>query len=181
MPIPAPSIQPFGEPSAFVPMLAEDRPCIVCFANSANQSPPHNPRDVGPPPNVVTVCDLTAYGVPAEASAVNLSGILIITPNWRIQQATAEVWVSFRPWGGTMAMDWYTMQVIEADVSGGVRSTAGRTIPLGSGKFEWMWHGTPYGRYAEGYPGLGLNLSMTGYYVPLRVVLPGLLGNGGPN
>jgi len=75
-----------------------------------------------------TTVDVSSL-VPSGTKAIFVQGILILTHGTNSQ--LADMKVAFRQTGDTDDAP-YNMQVIEAHVSGGQRSTAGQWIPLDS-------------------------------------------------
>ena len=84
----------------------------------------------------VTV-DMTQWGVPANALAVFLTGLLIITHGTTAE--TADIEIGFRASGDTTALPGqYALQCIEAAIGGGQRSPCSLWVPLANGKFDYI-------------------------------------------
>ena len=85
----------------------------------------------------VTV-DCVPFGVPADAVAVFLCGLMVITHGTTAE--TADLQVTFRAPGDTVASNQYIGQTIEASVGNGQRSNLATWVPLVDGKFQMYWH-----------------------------------------
>ena len=84
----------------------------------------------------VTV-DMTQWGVPANALAVLLTGLLIITHGTTVEDA--DIMIGFRASGDPNALaSQYAIQCIEADTDGGQRQPCSIWIPLANGKFDYI-------------------------------------------
>lgn len=111
----------------------------------------------GPAAGVWSVVDLTERGVPQDAVAAFLSGILIITyagPD----QGGADLQVFFRRLGDTATQD-IDGQAVEAKTGNGIRSTMSTWVPLVDGKFEWKWTRSTTAQWPNG-PSYGVNLNV---------------------
>lgn len=82
--------------------------------------------------------DLTPVGVPVEAVAVVLSGILIITDG--SNSFDTGVGVGFRKPGTTRAVGNYVMQACAIGPSGGARSNGQAVVPCTNGCIDWFWY-----------------------------------------
>ncbi|MBV1693669.1 MAG: hypothetical protein KGP27_04325 [Hyphomicrobiales bacterium] len=91
---------------------------------------------VGPQQNGVWVqFDLTPWGVPPDARAVFLAGLLIITHGTRTE--TANLDIAFRAPGDTTAQCGNKIgQSVEAHVGGGQRQTMSLWVPVVDGLVE---------------------------------------------
>ncbi len=129
---------------------------VALFANSAY--PQYHP-----PRGVWHQVDVTRWGIPADAKAVLLSGILLITHGYA--QQTCDVQMAFRAPGDTLDAGNYILQTIEAAVGSGQRSNAATIVPLRGGRFEWQWR-LP-SETGAGYPAecaYGFNLSLQAWF-----------------
>ena len=82
--------------------------------------------------------DLKPLGVPADAKAAFLSGMLIITHG--TAAGTANVQMTARKVGDNNSdQSKYLMQTIEAHVGGGQRSNASFWVALSNGEFEFSY------------------------------------------
>src|SRR6476659_4609493 len=86
-----------------------------------------------PAPNVWHTISVKDFGVPEDAKAVFLAGILIITHGYA--QETGNLTVSLRAFGSTMRDDKYVMQTLAALQGQGERSNAASWCPVHEGKF----------------------------------------------
>lgn len=115
-----------------------------------------------PPANVWYTVDVTRWGVPSDALAVFLSGMLIITHGTR--EETCNLTLALRAPGSNLDSGNYSGQVIEAHVGGGQRSTFSSWVPVKSGRFEWSWNTSQW--TGENWPAecsYGLNMSLQAY------------------
>lgn len=105
------------------------------FFNSGTSTP------AGPPPDVWTVCDLTTLGIPVDAVAVDVSGLLIITmgstPGW------SNLCMAFRKPGDARVSirNHYVFQCI-ANAGDGMRSPCSTVLTPVGGCIEWAWFTT---------------------------------------
>lgn len=90
----------------------------------------------------VAVADL---GIPPDAKAVFLSGILIITHG--VTPQTCDLTISVRAHGDSMHEGFYIGQVIEASVGNGQRSTMSTWAPVRDGYFEYFWKRNTAGQW----------------------------------
>jgi hypothetical protein len=111
----------------------------------------------GPPAGQWTQVDLKPYGVSADAKAVFLSGILIITHGTLAQ--TCDLSVTLRAPGSTLVGGAYLGQTVEAHIGGGQRSTMGTWVPVENGIFEIHWGRSTFGQYPSECT-YGVNLSL---------------------
>ena len=124
----------FSGPSVVYPLADK----VGTWTNNAVYVMTRLPVPYGPQqPQVWNTVDLTSFGVPADADSVLLSGIIIITHGYKIE--CADLRIGFRRFGSDddAACENYIMQVIEASVGNGMRSTAAARIPLSEGKFQF--------------------------------------------
>jgi hypothetical protein len=117
----------------------------------------------GPPPDTWTLLDLKNHGIPADAVAVDLSGILAITMG--NTPGFSNLCVAFRQPGDVAVQirNNYVFQAV-ANTSDGIRSTAATVITPVNGLIEWGWFssGVPLG-----YPQsacLAVNLGFTRWF-----------------
>lgn len=125
---------------------------MVLFCNSYTGA--------GPAAGVWTAVDLTAFGVPRDAHAVFLSGILIITHG--TTQETADLTVSLRAPGSALPISAYLGQSVEAHVGGGQRSTMSAWVPCVDGSIEWAWQRSTQGQWPTNCA-YGVNMSLQAY------------------
>lgn len=106
--------------------------------------------------------DLTAAGIPADAKAAFLSGMLIITHGTTVE--TADIHLTFREHGDASAdVTKYIAQSCEAHVGGGQRSTMATWVPLKDGKFDFSYHiATPGAWPTNSAYGINLSVQMWG-------------------
>lgn len=130
---------------------------MAIFANSYTQA--------GPPAGVWTPVYVEQHGVPGDAIAVYLSGILIITHGTTAE--TADLTVAFRACGNDLPAAAYSGQVVEAHVGGGQRSGVSTWVPLSGACFEWQWNRSTSGTWPTN-SAYGINLSMQAYVRPAR-------------
>ena len=132
------------------------------FVNSANS-------DTTPPAGEWIPLKLTQFGIPADAKAVFIGGILIITHGRKTQ--LCNLTVTFAKLGSTSATGNYIFQAAEGQTEGGQRSTAGAWVPVVDGVTVWQWaRGDVKTQYPKGaigpYPAecsYGINLSVQAY------------------
>ncbi len=109
--------------------------------------------------------DVTDYGVPADAKAVFLSGILIITHGTKPE--LADMFVGFRAYGDAAVTGdlpfpggtWYVGQVIETDTQSGQRSPMATWVPVRDGKFQFTYSVTTPGTWPD-HSSYGVNLTI---------------------
>lgn len=105
--------------------------------------------------------DVSAY-VPADAIAVRLDGLLIISHGTTTE--TADLTVAFRT--DTTNSYSYTMQCVETAVGSGQRTDAGTWVALSAAKkFQMKWTRSTGGSYPTN-SAYGINLSLTAYVRP---------------
>jgi hypothetical protein len=126
----------------------------VIFVNTAN------PVGSYPAADMWHTIDIGKFGVPCTATAVFLSGILLITHG--PAQEIAEIRGTFRAPGDQLHHDSYQIQVIEPWIGGGQRSGAALWVPLANGKFEFYWHTNLAGFWPK-HSAVGMNLSLQAY------------------
>lgn len=136
-------------------------PGVVFFNSYTGSGIPENPQGGW---NTV---DLKPLGVPADAKAVALGAIMIITHGG--PYATANMTVMFRrPSDTTVSCDNdYIWQVMTAYPPSGDRSTAFANVPLENGTFQICsrrtLNGSFYGSIGDGLA-FGLNVRMHGFF-----------------
>lgn len=121
------------------------------------------------------IVDLKPMGIPADAIAVFLSGILIITPGSGALDpgATADLNVRFRKPGDWQHNLWgsYQGQVCDrngggvAPIGEGGRSTMAVISPLVNGCFEWGWARSTYHPHPSS-AAYGVNMNVQMYFRP---------------
>ena len=132
------------------------------FVNSVNP-------DTTPPAGEWIPLKLAQFGIPADAKAVFIGGILIITHGRKTQ--LCNLTVTFAKPGSTSATGNYIFQAAEGQTEGGQRSTAGTWVPVVDGVTLWQWaRGDVKTQYPKGaigpYPAecsYGINLSVQAY------------------
>jgi hypothetical protein len=132
------------------------------FVNSINP-------DTTPPAGEWIALKLAQFGIPADAKAVFIGGILIITHGRKTQ--LCNLTVTFAKPGSTSATGNYIFQAAEGQTEGGQRSTAGTWVPVVDGVTLWQWaRGDVKTQYPKGaigpYPAecsYGINLSVQAY------------------
>jgi len=129
------------------------------------------PQPSLPAPGVWTLLDLTPSGVPSNAVAVDLRGILIITDG--SGTIVSDLAVAFQKPGGPLTPANYVEQTIGIGSSGGARTNADCICPCLNGCIEWSWYRGSYGEWPTGpiapYPtgaAYGLNISVQAVYLP---------------
>lgn len=119
--------------------------------------------EYGPPPGIWTVADATQWGVPTDAKALLIAGIIGITP--ANPPTLSNLTVYFRELGDSSAINppdfSYIMQASSS--SEGVRTNGQCVVPLVEGKFEWAY-----------------NISTSSYGGPKWPSVPSYLINIGP-
>lgn len=131
------------------------------FANTATGT--HRPASCGA--GVWCTIDVADYGVPSDAKAVFLSGILIITHG--LTAETADLLVGFRAYGDVSPIAelpypggvWYIAQSVEAAVGSGQRSTMSTWVPVRDGKFQFTYSKATGGAYPTN-SAYGINLTI---------------------
>ena len=134
----------------------------VIFVNSVNP-------DTTPPAGEWISLKLAQFGIPADAKAVYIGGILIITHGRKTQ--LCDLTVTFAKPGSTSTTGNYIFQAIEGQTEGGQRSTAAAWVPIVHGVTVWQWgRGDVKTQYPKGaigpYPtecSYGINLSVQAY------------------
>lgn len=105
--------------------------------------------------------DLKPYGVPADAKAAFLSGILIVTGG-------GDIMLAFRGMGDTLDCANYLGQALEWESSGGIRSTQATVVPLNNGQFQVCFKGLSYPDVkppvVNTVPSYGMSLSLQGFW-----------------
>lgn len=104
--------------------------------------------------------DTAPMGIPADAKAVFLSGVLIITHG--TTQQTCDLQVSLRAPGDQLNAGNYIGQTIEASVGNGMRSNMSSWVPVKNGHFEFWWYRSTYGQWPSECA-YGINLSLQQY------------------
>lgn len=134
-----------------------------------------NTTAASPPPGQWISVDVSALGVPSDAFAVNLGGLLLITVGQEI--GTANLTIAFRAPGKTnVTCGHYVGQAITVNPpsNNGARSPLSVWVPISNGRFEYCWQrgtvGTsfPTGTLAA-WPltsSYGVNLSVQAFLVP---------------
>ena len=127
---------------------------VIMWANTY-----HSPE---PEPDMWHEVDVTEYGVPADATAVFLSGLLIITHG--TDPAICDMHLTLRapsdplePTNGK-----YQFQVVEAHVGGGQRTNFDTYVPIEDGKFEFYWSRNTWEQWPYGCA-YGFNVSLQAY------------------
>lgn len=90
--------------------------------------------------------DVTAQGVPLDARAVYLSGLLVITHG--AAPGICDMAVSMRAFGSTQQPRMMG-QVVEAHAGGGQRSTFGHWVPLSEGKLQFYWTRSTWNQWSN--------------------------------
>ena len=125
-----------------------------------------------PAPGQWHLVDLKPAGVPANAVAVDLRGILVITNG--TNSGDTSIGVGFQMPGGKSPVGNYVMQTCAEGQAGGSRSNAAAIVPCVNGCVEWYWaRGNvgewPYGPLKAQYPAgasYGFNLDVHAIYLP---------------
>lgn len=100
--------------------------------------------------------DLKPHGVPADAKAVQLTGILIVTHGQ--QPETADLSVAFRrPGVDAVTCANYVGQTVEAHVGGGQRTNLMTWVPVVDGAVEFCYRRSTQGQW-PGNSAYGVNL-----------------------
>ncbi len=113
-----------------------------------------------PPPQTWTTVDLTPLGVPADAPAAFMAGMLIITQG--NAAGILSIQISMRRFGSTedSGCARYLGQTITYEYGGGSRSNWSTWVPLSGGKFQWC-----YQVIAPSAGDYGVNLTLQAYAV----------------
>ena len=138
----------------------ESYPAI--FVNSAK-------AETTPPAGEWIPLNVAQFGIPADAKAVFIGGMLIITHGRKTQ--LCNLTVTFAKPGTATAPNNYIFQAIEGQTEGGQRSTSGAWVPVVDGVTVWQWgRGDVKTQYPKGpihpYPeecSYGINLSVQAY------------------
>lgn len=139
--------------------------CSICGVRNDNSKTPNcifvnTYTGTGPAPGVWHEIDVTLLGVPEDAKAVFLSGILIITHGTTVE--TGNLTVSLRRYGDTLNPGNYIGQSIECAVGSGQRSNMSSWVPLNGGRFEFQWNRGTQGQWPE-HCSYGINLALQQY------------------
>lgn len=92
------------------------------------------------PRGVWTTIDAKLAGVPADALAVDLNGILIITHG--TVRESCDLHLALRKVGDTLPCDYYIGQTVEMEPGNGQRSNMSSWVPVVNGEFQACWTGT---------------------------------------
>jgi hypothetical protein len=121
-----------------------------------------------PPAGQWMTINWAQFGVPADAKAAMVGGILIITHGY--SQQTCHETITFAKPGSTINPGNYIFQTLEAAIGSGQRSTAFAVVPITGGQTWWMWRRGDVSEYPanaiQPYPaecGYAVNLSVQGY------------------
>lgn len=121
-----------------------------------------------PSPGLWTPINWAQLGVPADAKAAFVGGMLIIT-HGNAQQTCNET-ITFAAPNSTIDPGFYIFQTIEATFGGGQRQTAFAVVPIVNGQTWWMWRRGDVNEYPTSdigsYPSrcaYAVNLSVEGY------------------
>lgn len=114
---------------------------------------------LGPPAGQWTEVDLTPHGVPPDAQAAFVSGLLLVTHGTTPQ--ICDLTIYFRKPGDTAEPN-YVGQAIEAHVSGGQRSGFAAWVALLGGKFQYKWGRNTFGQWPSECA-YGVNLRLQAY------------------
>lgn len=101
--------------------------------------------------------DLKPYGVPADAKAAFLSGILIVSHG--DFAGTVNMYINLRAPNSSVPCANALGQVVDAFVGGGQRSGFSSWVPLVNGQFQVCLLPTPT-PVAQSWPAIGANLSL---------------------
>ena len=133
----------------------DDAGVTVIFLNTYGQPD-------GLAPGIWHGIDVTALGVPRDAIAVFISGLLIISHGWTPE--TCSLTMAFRAPGSQTLAGNYIFQTIEAAIFGGQRSNAAAMIPVKNGKFEMNWsQSSPTDKMWPEVCSYGVNLRASAY------------------
>jgi hypothetical protein len=91
-----------------------------------------------PAPGVWNHADLKPIGVPANAVAVDLRGILIITDG--ANSGDTSIGVGFQTPGDSKPVGNYAMQTCAVGPTGGSRSNGSAIVPCVNGCIQWFWY-----------------------------------------
>ncbi len=100
--------------------------------------------------------NVSALGIPSEAKAVFLSGLLIITHGTMAE--SCDLTISFRAPGNDLDAGNYMGQTVETAIGGGQRSTMATWTPIKDGKIEFQWNRSTFGQWPTSCS-YGINLS----------------------
>lgn len=100
-----------------------------------------------------------SHVIPAEATAVYLSGLLIITHG--TVEGVCDLTLAYRNHGETDEYS-YSAQTIEAAVNAGKRTPHSIWIPVRDGRFQIKWHRSTTGSWPE-HCAYGINLNLVAY------------------
>lgn len=113
------------------------------------------------PPDTWGRLDVTQFGVPEDALAISLSGLLIITHG--VNSQICDVHIAFRAPGNDLHPGSYLGQTIEAVITSGQRSNMQTWVPVKDGAIELNWHGAGLPATWPSYCAYGINLSLQAY------------------
>jgi hypothetical protein len=125
-----------------------------------------------PAPGVWNHADLKPIGVPANAVAVDLRGILIITDG--ANSGDTSIGVGFQTPGDSKPVGNYAMQTCAVGPTGGSRSNGSAIVPCVNGCIQWFWYRGNVGEWPANpllaqYPAgasYGFNLDIHAIYMP---------------
>ena len=125
-----------------------------------------------PPPGIWIPVDLTPSGVPVNAVAVDLRGILVITDGSTSQDTSLAM--SFQAPGAGQDVGNYVIQASSQLITGGAREPASVIVPCVNGVIEYSWYrGNSNGEWPTGtipdYPvgaAYGFNLNIQAIFIP---------------
>lgn len=114
---------------------------------------------VAHPPGMWSTVDVSSI-VPPDATAIHLTGFLIITHGTTVE--TADLTVAFRHTSETWEYG-YIMQTVEASVQNGQRSNASAWVALDANRcFQMKWSRSTQGQWPD-HASYGVNLSLDAY------------------
>lgn len=130
---------------------------VKMYSNNVVWGGTHLSPAYGAQPDTWVEVDLKPLGVPVDAKAAFLSGILIITNP--AQSEIADMRITFaRPSDpDAIPTDYIGQTCIQGD--GGQRSNMACWVPLENGSFKFFYHVTSEGSYPD-HPCYGVNLSV---------------------
>lgn len=143
------------------------------------------PQATLPPAGVWQTIDLKPLGVPTNAVAVDVRGILIITDG--SGTAIGDLACAFQVPGGPYTPASYCMQTCSVLSTGGARSNASAVVPCVNGEIDWAWYrgnsngewpSNPIAAYPQG-AAYGINLTLHAVYLPAAAG-QGQTGPAGP-
>lgn len=140
-----------------------DNPVFPAIENTAGYI--NTVTGYGPYINTWMEVDVTSYGVPQDATAIFLSGRLIITQG--LFQQSPNMTVLYAAPSSDIPSTMYQIQAISNSSQGGERQDFSTWVPLENGKFKMLWN-TPGNldpwvfRYPN-YASYGLNTSIQAY------------------